>query len=666
MNITNKQKSLFKKNSKLLLKKIPSLAVYTEAGLPQNVDIYTENDEIDILINGSRFYGTDAREYAHQQIETYLVNPSLFEASPPPVEEDRTPTHGVLNQKLQDALYKRGIVASPDRLRIDSATTLVFGIGLGFHLYPIVAHTRCRDLVITEVEPIFLVLSMYFIDWSKIFKTLKDRVAIILSQDPDGAFSYIRSHVHPRNPGVLQTIFHFCHYKSNYMDSVYKRFQEKSYLFFDGLGFYDDERVMTRNTVLNMFMDTWRFCGDRRNPVNASAVIVGAGPSLSNDIEWLKKNQGKVIIFSGGSSLQTLLVNGIIPDFHAEIENIPLNYELLKPLFDKYDLSKTILVCSSTMDTKSSRLFDRKIWFIREGVMASQLLAPDLPALSWQNPTVVNTAASACFHLGFRNVILLGADFGTTNQGVHHAPGSAYDTHEDLKKVDFKFPEQVPGNFGGKVYTNLHMKNGMGTLGNLLTEFRGVKAFNGSNGALLNKVTPMKTNRYSIIEIGTSKNLLVDAIYAASKEISWGEIFGKEMMDKIEEDFIDYIKMLRKSFSTASRKSPDFIVYLTELYKTLAAVPLPYSNFNSAISGSVTTQTIIMMYWWRRIPDELISEFERVCRRHWQVFLRVIEKDFVQLLKQVRQELPLVRPELFDDKGILIEAAEQSGSNAER
>jgi hypothetical protein len=665
MKVSAEQKKLFSKNAKVLLKKFPALSMYIDVNLPQNVELYDGDDELDIVINGNRFYGTDARAYAAQQVESYLINPSLLEGFPPEPDKEKTPTHLTLHNKLNKAFQRKGIVAHLERLRIDSSTTFVFGIGLGYHLYPVIAHTRCRDLVIIEPEPIFLLISMYFTDWKEILDTLKDRLSIIVTKEPDAAFSMMRSHIHHKNPGVLQSIFHFVHYRSGYMDAIHKVFLEKNYVFFDGLGFYDDEKLMTKNSILNMYMDNWSFCGDTMMPIKGSAVIVGAGPSLNNDLDWLKEHQNELVIFSGGSSLQTLLKNGITPDFHAEIENIPLNYDLLAPLVEEYDLSNTVLVCSSTMDTRSARLFNKRIWFMREGVTASSVFGPTLPTLSWQNPTVVNTAVAAATRLGFRNILLLGADFGTKDPKVHHSKDTSYETHEDLKKVDFKFPDKVSGNFGGSVYTNIHMMNGMTTLKHLMAGCRGVVAFNGSDGAKIDRLTPIRSHRYKIIPIGQSKSDLADKIYAASRVINWGSDLGISLFDDLRRDFSEFISSARKIFATQSRKNKDFILFLSKIYERLDQITGVLLRFTPMITGSMTTQTVIMMYWWRRIPAEDLPAFETLCRRQWSIFLDVIEKDFLKFLDEVRQELPLVRPELFDDKGNLIIETESSAQNAE-
>ena len=49
--------------------------------------------------------------------------------------------------------------------------------------------------------------------------------------------------------------------------------------------------------------------------IGETAIIVAAGPSLTENIERIKENRGKFVIFAVNKALKTLLDNNIIPDF---------------------------------------------------------------------------------------------------------------------------------------------------------------------------------------------------------------------------------------------------------------------------------------------------------------------------------------------------------------
>lgn len=666
MQFNKQELRLFKKNKKCFQEKFPDLYdAYLNKDLPENIEIYRRDDELDILINGNRFYGEDASVFTGKQIEAYLQSPAVMEISPPGATEDRTPTQVLFYKKFDKQAQKLDFYAFHDRVRVDVATTFVFGVGLGMHLYPLVAHTCCRELVVVEPEPVFILLSMYFIDWGKLIKSLKGKLAIIVKNHADTAYLLMRTHITVSNPAVQQCLFHYTHYRAPYVDAILREFENKAQYFFDGLGFYDDEKNMMRNHFLNMYQTDWKLCSPTPVRVKGSAVVVGAGPSLNTDLVWLRENQGELIIFSGGSSLQTLLKNGIVPDFHVEIENISMNYDLIKPLVDNYDLSKVILICSSTMDTRAAYLFDRRMWFFREGVTCSRMFENlGVVTTSNQNPTVVNTALSAALTLGFRNILMLGADFGTRNQAVHHSKDTVYETFEELKSAQFEFPEKIPANFGGNVYTNAHYQNGLISIEHLLLGFRTAMVFNASDGAAIPKTIPLRSKNYKIDTI-SNKRYLVNILYDRTSNVDWREIAGKDFFDDVCDDFSEFCERARKNIREASRQNRDFISYLSRSYSKMIYTSEGVEYFFSMISGTLTSIDIFLLYWWRRMPPEKLHGFERLSRSMRLRFIKIVEKDFKRFIGGLKADLPLVRPELFDHKGNLIVEARPGVHNAE-
>ncbi len=651
MKFTASEKKLFNKNKKMLLKYYPGLIEIINFDFPSNIDIFREDDQVDVLINGNRFYGVDYRRYASEQLETFIANPSYGEGGKPESTKDRTPTHEKIFSKFYKSLARADISPSLDRQRPDASTAFIFGLGLADHLYQIFIQTQCRYAVIFEPEPFFLKLSMYFTDWTSVLKLAEDRIYFLFKASPEASFNEARIILRSLNIGLQVLVYKYQHYTSTSISACRKYFDDKIHTLYDGLGFYDDEKVMTRNYLLNAYSDTWKLCTQANKGHIIGAVIVGAGPSLNNDIEWLLEHRNDFVIFSGGSALPTLLKHGIYPDFHVEIENIALNYELLEPLTREYDLSDVILVSSSTMDTKSARLFNRRLWFMREGVMVSHVFSPDQETLIWQNPTVVNTALSSALAFGFRNILLLGADFGTRDRNVHHSKGTAYESHADLKKVEFKFPDVIPANFGGQAYTNIHYINGILSMGVLLPYYRQARVFNGSDGALVQGCFPIRAKRFKSNATKMDKKSVVEWIYQKSGSIDWADKYNEDLIQFLVDEFSRYSKELLLAYKKSlSKEKKDFCLFLSRLYVNINLIEQPLSLFNPMINGSVNTFTMLQMHYWTRIPAESQLEYEKLCRRAWRDFFTIIQKDFLKFLEGIRQELPLVRPELFDDK----------------
>lgn len=650
MKISAVEKKLFKKNKAFFLRSIPGLVEMFEKNIPSNIELMGNADEIDVIINGSRFYGIDARAYAQKHIELFLKAPSAAEMSLPYPDKERTPTHVTIFENLEKRFNTYKLAAGEQPTRIGAGTSYIFGLGLGFHVEDFVKETLCRSLVIIEPEPVFLVLSLYFVDWKNLFKKLDNRVAFIVESTPEYAFNAIRRYVSAMNVGVQQLIYHTQHYKTPILDAIYENFKKDIPNLFDGLGFYDDEKVMTRNHLLNSYEDDWKLLINLKNHHSGSAVVVGAGPSLDENIDWLRKNKESVFVFSGGSALPTLLANGITPDFHVEIENVAMNFDLLSPLVEKYDLSKTILICSSTMDTRAARLFQRRLWFMREGVFASTFFNPEIDTISWQNPTVVNTAMSAALASGFRDVLLLGADFGTRNREVHHSTGSFYDIHEELKRAEFKFPDITNANFGGVAYTNEHYLNGVRYLQILMREYRDSRVFNASNGVLIKGITPIKADRYKIKPILSDKNDLKNGVYDLMPVHSWKNFHEGNMIDYLEKHFIEYMESMKKISRTNTRKTEDTIRYFMEIFAKMSSLTEGKGKFNPIFNGTVINFTVFCIYWWRRVYMTDFDSYQKFVKKEFGEMIRFLEKDFIHFLNTVRQELPLVRPDLFVNK----------------
>ncbi|KJV06901.1 hypothetical protein VZ95_20455, partial [Elstera litoralis] len=481
--------------------------------------------------------------------------------------------------------------------------------------------TQCRSLVIIEPEPMFLVLSMYFIDWVEIFKYADNKIVFVFETLPDYAFNAARRYTGAMNMGVQQLIYYTQHYKTPALDSLYTYFKKNISNLFDALGFYDDEKTMTKNHLLNSYQDEWKLLVNAPNHHVGTAVIVGAGPSLDDNIEWLRQNKDKIVIFSGGSALPTLLANQITPDFHVEIENVAMNFELLSPLVEKYDLSNTILVCSSTMDTRSARLFKRRLWFMREGVFASAFFNPGITTMSWQNPTVVNTATSAALASGFRDILLLGADFGTRDRGIHHSKGSFYEFHEELKKAEFKFPDTTSANFGGIAYTNEHYLNGVKYLQILMKEYREARAFNASNGVLIKSITPIKLERYKIASVRLNKSDLANHIYDLMPTHSWKNNVEGDIIDYLEENFIDYMAEMRKIIKRKTRKENDSLRYFMEIFMRMSRFGEKKAEFNPIFTGTIVIFTVFCIYWWRRVYSSDFDNYQKLVRKNFRVVI---------------------------------------------
>ncbi|MGR3951927.1 MAG: DUF115 domain-containing protein [Chlamydia sp.] len=61
-------------------------------------------------------------------------------------------------------------------------------------------------------------------------------------------------------------------------------------------------------------------------------IVVAAGPSLQDSLEFLKRNQSRILIIAGGSAINALIEAGIFPHLCVTVDPNPLQYNRMKYL----------------------------------------------------------------------------------------------------------------------------------------------------------------------------------------------------------------------------------------------------------------------------------------------------------------------------------------------
>lgn len=170
-----------------------------------------------------------------------------------------------------------------------------------------------------------------------------------------------------------------------------------------------------QETPLIEFKDTYK---------GKTALIVSAGPSLDANIEIIKKNRDKMIIFCVGTAFKALANNGITPDFVNIIEINDCSGQV-----KGFDLSKTNFILEPYTHTSIHKL-----------QTGPKLLFPSNTSHAnnyWANLTGVNiypytTKGTVSYEslfaakiLGCKKMILIGQDLAYINNQCYSS-GAAY------------------------------------------------------------------------------------------------------------------------------------------------------------------------------------------------------------------------------------------------
>lgn len=160
-----------------------------------------------------------------------------------------------------------------------------------------------------------------------------------------------------------------------------------------------------------------------------TAICLSAGPSLAENIEIIKKNQDKFVIFALNPTIKLLAKHDIQPDFILYIETInniaQFQYDIVKNsylILEPYCYWKTY-----TLQSKGIFNYISENTFLNPWVLDCLKSKTNLQTMG----TVSYMALMSAFIMGFEKIILIGQDLAYKD-GNCYAKGSHY---ENLKCV---------------------------------------------------------------------------------------------------------------------------------------------------------------------------------------------------------------------------------------
>lgn len=445
--------------------KFPALAAQLHTiAHPASRIIGSEADgTINLDLGHTILYPESATRYTEDQLAYFKSNPSRFYMDPPQRVDPPYHQQHFLIQSLYTHLQEKSVRAIPLNPTPDAGYMLIYGIGLGYHLPTLLDEYPVRHFILVDEYIEFFNHTLYLQDWVGILARMEARgqtLRFVFSADPLALSIQVHFDMRGQGFGLIDGSYLYRHYRSPLLDKAYEDFREKLPLLPISIGFFEDELVMLDHCTRNLINNRFHLLEERPRPEKPiPAVIVGSGPSLDKTIEVLKKIQDQVAIFSCGTAILPLLRNGIRPDFHCELENGWSSYYQIKQAGEQYSLDGITLIGSTTVWPAMPKLFSKSILYFRNSVSSTGLWCPDRTGILGTAPTCTNLAVRAAMVLCFKELYLFGVDLGTRDPTAHHSRHAIY--HEDKAWLDAQETDpnkrmeiELPGNFGGKAYTN--------------------------------------------------------------------------------------------------------------------------------------------------------------------------------------------------------------------
>ena len=305
----------------------------------------------------------------------------------------------------------------------DKYTTVVCGLGLGYHVRELLSRLR-GDAVVICIEPSAPVMATAFtiLDFSEAIRAGK----LLFLMDPDKP--HIHDRLHPFST-LMMLGLEFLHHPASrriqgaavqaVVDAV-KEFV--AYTRMSILTLVTNSRITCKNIAMNLvhYLSTPPIDSLQDRYRGVPGVVVSAGPSLRGNIDQLKDLKGKAVLCAVQTSVKPLMQNGIVPDFITT-----LDFHVMSRGFyqNTGDLSKSRLIAEPKATWHVLDDFPGEVGLLHNE-WAELVLGPKLGRRGGlkAGATVAHLAFYLARYMGCNPIIFVGQDLGYTGH-VFYTPG---------------------------------------------------------------------------------------------------------------------------------------------------------------------------------------------------------------------------------------------------
>lgn len=555
----------FEYNMNLLKEKFPHLHERFKDYQPKQFKIALDKSgELNIIgADGNFIYSENPKQVCEFQAKAYFSNPlkSIYKLNP--IDPEKQP-FDYIHIKYMAEIARKGkeIVDESLQFNYEPLTRYpllsVIGIGLGYHL-EVVAEQNIDHLYIYEPNPDLFFASLCVVDYRKLVDrfTQDNKTITLLIDNPvdkyiDG-FQYLLHKFGQHNSSCMPV---YKHYDNELADQGLKGFIKGLNYFYGGFGFFEDEVVSLKHTYQNIKAKN-KFLSEGAiftEDVKPKVFVCGSGPSLDDAIEQIKKYQDKALVISCGTSLMPLHRNGIIPDYHVEVERTDHVAGVLKALDNPELLQQTTLIGMNTLFPEVVEQFGDAILFLKPNDGGTDLIRVTyrhgLKQVYATNPTVTNGAVGIFNALKSGDIYLFGCDYGYKDPEQHHSKHTGYYKTYKEKKVTAGVDKSTnivrDGNFGGQVFTN-HVfdwaRNSVEySIRHHIEEWEDKKVFNCSDGLAIDGAAPLRPTEINLDDEPVLDKTMIKQIF---NEISADDKLPVEEWEKsIHQRGLEVVKLI--------------------------------------------------------------------------------------------------------------------------
>ncbi|MCF2859344.1 DUF115 domain-containing protein [Pseudoalteromonas sp. SMS1] len=457
------------------------------------------------------FYGECARSCCEKQVKLFLKHPQHLSMRFK-TNNQSDYVHQILINKMNDKANKLGLKPNSKPQR---GTIVILGLAAGYHIEALMKSINYSDIIILEPSMDMLSMASHHISFEKLQAECRNRggsLHLIHSKRYEEFERALLSITQKIGSHIVSDISLYRHYSTPLFDHIYENFKIWRNRLASLWGFMEDELVGLSHTEKNSISHEITGHNNALSEFeDIPLVIVGNGPSLDNDIDYLIENRNSFLIASCGTSLNPLLNNNITPDFHIEMERLPCNLYIKEEQVRDPRMKDVVLVALNTVYPKYVNLFDHRMLFPKANDLGAHVYTQNTKQAGQLyncNPTVTNMALASLTRMGFKNIVLVGCDYGYIDPTYHHSKHSAYfEDSSSLSQSVFSPEIETKGNFRQSIYTDRIYNESRLVQQSLIKSNKLVSVINSSDGAYiegtlsqrLSDINPQKINKAAIM-----------------------------------------------------------------------------------------------------------------------------------------------------------------------
>ncbi|MEA2092159.1 MAG: 6-hydroxymethylpterin diphosphokinase MptE-like protein [Campylobacterota bacterium] len=506
----------FKEHQGALFEKLMAFDSAIEQNLyVQKYDLIANDDYFDVLelSSGNYLYSSSSKTYASQASNTvdFKKTSNAFETfKKVDIQEEDLPKYAKLKIADNNLSGFAPILHLVDKNSPKLSTLekikkfIFFGVGLGTHLVSIDKKISANVYFIVEDDLELFKLSVFTTPYYELALKAKLIFSVFAEKeefDRDAA-------------NFLNTEFEDNHYLKyfhmlNHSEDKIREFHIKVTSQTHNL-FYYSEILKQYIRPLDYLNSGFNFLNLVKLNANSyfdskPVLLIGAGPSLSKNISWLKKNHKKFIIVALSATLSILEKNGIKPDIVTHIDGLSTASVHFNKLNSLDFLKETLFLLSAkTQREIVDKLNKENVFFFEHGTSYKK----DFGNLT--APCVGSTSYLLLLIFNVKELYLLGLDLALDSKTLcTHSDGHEYAQKLDLNSMSEdtlsygKSIIKTLGNFQEEVFTTPAYKFSIDSINTSSQNFKSdnQNVYNLSDGARFTNTITTDLNTIELKDI---------------------------------------------------------------------------------------------------------------------------------------------------------------------